>query len=81
MAPYVIGVCFHVSLCSQLKTHARAIYDIYLSESAPHSVNIDDTVKMEEQDLEKPTPEMFSRAQEQVCLQATQPVCLSYRLQ
>lgn len=70
-----------VSLCSQLKTHARAIYDTYLSESAPHSVNIDDTAKTEKEDLEQPAPDMFSKAQAQVCLQATQPVWLNYHLQ
>lgn len=53
-------------MCSQLKAEARAIYDCYLSDSAPYSVNIDDTAKTEEKDLDTPTPNMFNRAQGQV---------------
>lgn len=59
-------------LCSQLKAEARSIYDIFLSDSAPHSVNIDDTAKTEETDLERPVPDMFNKAQAQVCLMSTQ---------
>lgn len=54
-------------LCCQLKGEARAIYSVYLSEDAPHPVNIDDTAKTEEKDLEEPTPDMFDKAQAQVC--------------
>lgn len=61
-------------LCSQLKAEARFIYNSYLSDSAPYSVNIDDTAKTEEKDLELPTPDMFNKAQAQVCLKYTLPV-------
>ncbi len=54
-------------LCSQLKAAARFIYDTYLSDSAPYSVNIDDTAKTEEKHLGEPTPDMFNKAQAQVC--------------
>ncbi|KAM9834882.1 regulator of G-protein signaling 14 isoform 2-T2 [Syngnathus typhle] len=50
----------------ELKTRARSIYETYLSASAPHSVNIDDTAKKDENDLEQPTPEMFNKAQAQI---------------
>ncbi|XP_014893729.1 regulator of G-protein signaling 14-like isoform X1 [Poecilia latipinna] len=50
----------------QLKAAARSIYDTYLSDCAPYSVNIDDTAKTEEKDLEQPTPDMFSKAQAQI---------------
>ncbi|KAM7389680.1 hypothetical protein PAMP_023643 [Pampus punctatissimus] len=50
----------------KLKAAARAIYNTYLSESAPHSVNIDDTAKTEEKDLEQPTHDMFNKAQTQI---------------
>ncbi|KAG8004076.1 Regulator of G-protein signaling 14 [Nibea albiflora] len=49
-----------------LKAEARSIYDTYLSESAPYSINIDDTAKTEEKDLEQPTPDMFDKAQTQI---------------
>ncbi len=57
-------------LCFQLKAAARSIYDTYLSDSAPYSVNIDDTAKTEEKDLQQPTPDMFNKAQTQVCFGA-----------
>lgn len=63
-------------LCLQLKAAACLIYNTYLSESAPYSVNIDDTAKTEEKDLEQPTPDMFNKAQAQVCLESTLPVQL-----
>ncbi|XP_037531798.1 regulator of G-protein signaling 14 [Nematolebias whitei] len=50
----------------ELKAAARSIYNTYLSESAPDPVNIDDTAKTEEKDLEQPTPDMFNRAQTQI---------------
>ncbi|KAG7230263.1 hypothetical protein INR49_024367 [Caranx melampygus] len=50
----------------ELKTVARSIYHTYLSDSAPYSVNIDDTAKTEEKDLEQPTPDMFNKAQAQI---------------
>ncbi|KAM4555743.1 regulator of G-protein signaling 14 isoform 2-T2 [Odontesthes bonariensis] len=50
----------------ELKAAARSIYDTYLSESAPYSVNIDDTAKTEEKNLEQPTPDMFNKAQTQI---------------
>uniref|UniRef100_A0A3Q4GWU3 Regulator of G protein signaling 14a n=1 Tax=Neolamprologus brichardi TaxID=32507 RepID=A0A3Q4GWU3_NEOBR len=50
----------------ELKAEARSIYSTYLSESAPYSVNIDDTAKTEEKDLQQPTPDMFNKAQAQI---------------
>ncbi|XP_072524328.1 regulator of G-protein signaling 14a isoform X2 [Salminus brasiliensis] len=50
----------------ELKKEARSIYDLYLSEASFHAVNIDDTARTEESDLEKPTPDMFSKAQQQI---------------
>ncbi|XP_056132739.1 regulator of G-protein signaling 14 [Lampris incognitus] len=50
----------------QLKEAAYSIYQTYLADSAPCSVNIDDTAKMEEKDLEHPTPDMFNKAQAQI---------------
>ncbi|XP_057706493.1 regulator of G-protein signaling 14 isoform X2 [Corythoichthys intestinalis] len=50
----------------ELKATSRSIYETYLSESAPHSINIDDTAKKEEKDLEQPTPDMFNKAQAQI---------------
>lgn len=54
----------------QVKAQARSIYNTYLSDSAPYPVNIDDTAKTEEKDLEQPTPDMFNKAQAQVCLES-----------
>ncbi|XP_059202731.1 regulator of G-protein signaling 14 [Centropristis striata] len=54
------------SSLEELKAAARSIYNSYLSESAPYSVNIDDTAKTEEKDLEQPTPDMFNKAQAQI---------------
>lgn len=51
-----------------MKAAAQSIYNTYLSESAPYSINIDDTAKTEKKDLEAPTPDMFNKAQAQVCL-------------
>lgn len=50
----------------KLKAETRSIYDTYLSDSAPYCVNIDDTAKTEEKDLENPTPDMFNKAQAQI---------------
>lgn len=50
----------------ELKMAARLIYNTYLSDSAPYSVNIDDTAKTEETDLEQPMPDMFNKAQAQI---------------
>nr|XP_019939592.1 PREDICTED: regulator of G-protein signaling 14-like isoform X2 [Paralichthys olivaceus] len=50
----------------ELKTEARSIYNTYLSASAPYSVNIDDTARTEEKDLEQPAPDMFNKAQAQI---------------
>ncbi|XP_049441508.1 regulator of G-protein signaling 14-like isoform X2 [Epinephelus fuscoguttatus] len=54
------------SSLNELKVSARSIYNTYLSDSAPYSVNIDDTAKTEEKDLEQPTPDMFNKAQAQI---------------
>ncbi|XP_062281165.1 regulator of G-protein signaling 14 isoform X1 [Scomber scombrus] len=50
----------------KLKEKACFIYNTYLSENAPYSVNIDDTAKTEEKDLKEPTPDMFNKAQTQI---------------
>ncbi|XP_068615378.1 regulator of G-protein signaling 14-like [Brachionichthys hirsutus] len=50
----------------ELKAEAGSIYGTYLSDSAPYSINIDDTAKTEERDLEQPTPDMFNNAQAQI---------------
>ncbi|XP_061541556.1 regulator of G-protein signaling 14 isoform X1 [Phycodurus eques] len=50
----------------ELKAAARSIYETYLSECAPHSINIDDTAKKDEKELEQPTPDMFNKAQAQI---------------
>ncbi|TSQ35266.1 Regulator of G-protein signaling 14 [Bagarius yarrelli] len=50
----------------ELKKQARSIYDLYISENSFSAVNIDDTARTNESDLEKPTPEMFSKAQQQI---------------
>ncbi|XP_063732472.1 regulator of G-protein signaling 14-like isoform X4 [Eleginops maclovinus] len=50
----------------ELKAAARSIYNTYLSDNAPYSVNIDDTAKTEEKDLEEPSPDMFNKAQAQI---------------
>ncbi|XP_047675772.1 regulator of G-protein signaling 14a isoform X2 [Tachysurus fulvidraco] len=50
----------------ELKAQARSIYDLYLSESSFNAVNIDDTARVNKSDLEKPNPEMFSKAQQQI---------------
>ncbi|CAL1613318.1 unnamed protein product [Knipowitschia caucasica] len=51
---------------NELKTSACSMFNMYLSESAPYSVNIDDSARIEEQDLEQPTPDMFTKAQAQI---------------
>ncbi|KAK2849217.1 hypothetical protein Q5P01_009051 [Channa striata] len=51
---------------AELKAAAQSIFNTYLSDSAPYSVNIDDTAKTEEKDLEQPTPSMFNKAQAQI---------------
>ncbi|KAM6923667.1 regulator of G-protein signaling 14 isoform 2-T2 [Xenentodon cancila] len=50
----------------KLKANARSIYNTYLSDSAPYCVNIDDTAKIDELDLERPRPDMFDKAQAQI---------------
>ncbi|XP_022045199.1 regulator of G-protein signaling 14 isoform X1 [Acanthochromis polyacanthus] len=50
----------------ELKASACSIYNTYLSDNAPYSVNIDDTAKTEEKMLEQPTPDMFDKAQAQI---------------
>ena len=58
----------------QLKASACSIYQTYLACSAPFAVNITDTAKNQTQDLESPTPDMFDKAQSQVCpLQPSHP--------
>ncbi|XP_026872864.2 regulator of G-protein signaling 14a isoform X1 [Electrophorus electricus] len=50
----------------ELKKEAHTIYDLYLSDASFHSVNIDDTARVSEHDLENPTADMFSKAQQQI---------------
>ncbi|XP_028839504.1 regulator of G-protein signaling 14 isoform X2 [Denticeps clupeoides] len=50
----------------QLKVDALAIYKNYISDSAPSPVNIDDTARTEESTLQKPHPDMFQKAQQQI---------------
>ncbi|TNN64793.1 Regulator of G-protein signaling 14 [Liparis tanakae] len=54
------------SSLDEMKAAALSIYNTYLSDSAPYSVNIDDTAKTEEKDLEQPTLDMFNKAQAQI---------------
>lgn len=54
------------SSLNELKTVARSMYNSYLSESAPYSVNIDDSARIEEEALERPEPDMFNKAQAQI---------------
>lgn len=51
---------------NELKTAARSMFNMYLSDSAPYSVNIDDSARIEEKDLEQPVPHMFNKAQAQI---------------
>ncbi|XP_029368169.1 regulator of G-protein signaling 14 isoform X2 [Echeneis naucrates] len=55
-----------VTSSDELKAVARSIYTTYLSDSAPYSVNIDESAKIEERDLEEPTPDIFNKAQAQI---------------
>ncbi|XP_031645782.1 regulator of G-protein signaling 14 isoform X1 [Oncorhynchus kisutch] len=50
----------------ELSEEAHAIFQTYLSDHAPYAVNIDDTARVEEKDLLKPTAEMFDKAQKQI---------------
>ncbi|XP_048884595.1 regulator of G-protein signaling 14-like isoform X2 [Brienomyrus brachyistius] len=50
----------------ELKREARFIYDEYLSNNAFHAINIDDTARIDEKDLEDPKPDMFQKAQQQI---------------
>ncbi|KAJ8347936.1 hypothetical protein SKAU_G00265250 [Synaphobranchus kaupii] len=50
----------------ELKREARSIFDNYLSGSAFHAVNIDETAHINESDLQTPKPDMFHKAQQQI---------------
>ncbi|XP_064207944.1 regulator of G-protein signaling 14-like isoform X3 [Anguilla rostrata] len=50
----------------ELSREARSIFDNYLSDSAFHAVNIDETARITESDLQTPTPDMFHKAQQQI---------------
>uniref|UniRef100_A0A8C6UNI7 Regulator of G protein signaling 14a n=1 Tax=Neogobius melanostomus TaxID=47308 RepID=A0A8C6UNI7_9GOBI len=54
------------SSLNELKTTARSMYNAYLSDSAPYSVNIDDSARVEQDALEQPQPDMFNKAQAQI---------------
>ncbi|KAK7922812.1 hypothetical protein WMY93_009714 [Mugilogobius chulae] len=46
---------------NELKTVARSMYNMYLSESAPYSVNIDDTVRMRSRTYSNLFPKCLTR--------------------
>ncbi|XP_061104672.1 regulator of G-protein signaling 14-like [Conger conger] len=50
----------------ELTRAARSIFDKYLSHSAFHAVNIDETARITESDLQNPKPDMFRKAQQQI---------------
>ncbi|KAJ7996433.1 hypothetical protein DPEC_G00237020 [Dallia pectoralis] len=50
----------------KLKQEASSIYNSYLSSNASHPVNIDDTVRIEEKDVNNPHPDMYLKAQQQI---------------
>ncbi|KAL0993856.1 hypothetical protein UPYG_G00114780 [Umbra pygmaea] len=50
----------------KLNQEARAIFSTYLSSSASHPVNIDDSVRIEEKDVNNPHPDMYHKAQQQI---------------
>ncbi|XP_010895111.1 regulator of G-protein signaling 14 isoform X2 [Esox lucius] len=50
----------------ELSEEACSIFQTYLSDHAPYPVNIDDTARVEEKDLHKPTADMFDKAQTQI---------------
>ncbi|XP_036404758.1 regulator of G-protein signaling 14-like [Megalops cyprinoides] len=50
----------------ELTQEARSIYNTYLSNGASNAINIDDTARTEEKDLEDPKPDMFQKAQTQI---------------
>ncbi|XP_064875682.1 regulator of G-protein signaling 14-like isoform X4 [Oncorhynchus nerka] len=54
------------SRMKEFAEEARSIFQTYLSDHAPYSVNIDDTARVEEEDLQKPEVEMFDKAQTQI---------------
>ncbi|KAL0974024.1 hypothetical protein UPYG_G00214400 [Umbra pygmaea] len=54
------------SRIKELTEEARSIFQTYLSDNAPYPVNIDDTAHVEEKDLQKPTSDMFAKAQTQI---------------
>lgn len=58
-----------LSLQTELQSKVKKIYDQYLASSSPHTVNIDDRVlKQIEAKLSNPPLDIFSEAQEQVCV-------------
>ncbi|XP_045080410.1 regulator of G-protein signaling 14 isoform X3 [Coregonus clupeaformis] len=50
----------------KLNQEARSIYSSYLSGSASHPINIDDTVRIEEREVRNPHPDMYHKAQQQI---------------
>ncbi|XP_010893493.3 regulator of G-protein signaling 14 isoform X2 [Esox lucius] len=50
----------------KLNQEARSIYNSYLSNNASHPVNIDDTVRIEEKDVNNPHPDMYHKPQQQI---------------
>ncbi|XP_023680912.2 regulator of G-protein signaling 14 isoform X1 [Paramormyrops kingsleyae] len=50
----------------ELTRDAWTVFGTYLSKSATYPINIDDTARVQEKDLESPTPNMFDKAQQQI---------------
>ncbi|MFT7796272.1 regulator of G-protein signaling 14-like isoform X1 [Arapaima gigas] len=50
----------------KLSREAHSIYETYLSNNATHAVNIDKKARVQESDLESPSPDMFHQAQQQI---------------
>ncbi|KAG9329279.1 hypothetical protein JZ751_006286 [Albula glossodonta] len=50
----------------ELIREARSIYDSYLARRAVHAINIDDTARVNESELQTPRSDMFNKAQLQI---------------
>ncbi|XP_046723767.1 regulator of G-protein signaling 14 isoform X3 [Silurus meridionalis] len=50
----------------KLIKEALSIYNSYLSKCASNPINIDDKGRVDEQDIQKPHPDMFEKAQQQI---------------
>ncbi|XP_063045330.1 regulator of G-protein signaling 14-like isoform X2 [Engraulis encrasicolus] len=54
------------SQVDELKKEARLIYDTHLSDCSFHAVNIDDRARVDASALDRPTTDMFQKAQDQI---------------